>query len=161
MEFTIKVYPGHDGVTDQLQTLEIGDSLIIGDSWGAISYKGPGTFIAGGAGVTPFIAILKDLAHSGNLAGNKLLFANQRERDIILQVEFEQWLGKDFINILSDEHSSKFPHGTIDTNFIKKHTDDMDKYFYVCGPPGMMDSVMGDLSELNVPKNKIVTEDFS
>ena len=161
LEFTIKVYPGHDGVTDQLQTLEIGDSLIISDSWGAISYKGPGAFIAGGAGVTPFISILKDLANQGNLEGNKLLFANKRERDIILQGEFEQWLGKDFVNILSEEHSGKFPHGTIDSDFISEHVENMDKHFYVCGPPPMMESVLSSLSGLNVPKNKIVKEDFS
>ncbi|WDR00201.1 hypothetical protein PSC71_05305 [Devosia sp. J2-20] len=33
----------------------------MGDAWGTIQYQEPGTFIAGGAGVTPFIAILRDL----------------------------------------------------------------------------------------------------
>lgn len=160
LQFTIKVYPNHDGVTDQLQTLEQGDSLLISDSWGAISYQGSGIFLAGGAGVTPFIAIIKDLARKGNLQGNKLLFANKRERDIILQSDFERWLGKDFINILSDEHSSKFPHGTMDKEFIKNHTDNLDKKFYLCGPPPMMDSVYNALLELDVPKKNIITEDF-
>lgn len=161
LEFTIKVYPSHDGVTDQLQTLEIGDTFIIGDSWGAISYKGPGVFLAGGAGVTPFISILKNLRQQGSLEGNKLLFGNKRERDIILQGQFEQWLGKDFINILSDEQSSKFDHGYMDTSFIKKHVENAEKYFYVCGPPPMMDSVLKSLKQLEVPNQKIVTEDFS
>ncbi|RRQ48353.1 flavodoxin reductase [Maribacter algicola] len=160
LQFTIKVYPDHDGVTDQLQTLEQGDSLLISDSWGAISYQGPGIFLAGGAGVTPFIAIIKDLARKGNLKGNKLIFGNQRERDIILQSDFERWLGKDFINILSDEHSSKFPHGTIDKEFIKSNTENLDKKFYLCGPPPMMDSVYNALLELDVPKKNIITEDF-
>ncbi len=160
LQFTIKVYPNHDGVTDQLQTLEQGDSLLISDSWGAISYQGPGVFLAGGAGVTPFIAIIKDLARKGNLEGNTLIFGNQRERDIILQSDFERWLGKDFINILSDEHSSKFPHGTIDKEFIKSHTENLDKKFYLCGPPPMMDSVYNALLELDVPKKNIITEDL-
>jgi predicted ferric reductase len=45
--------------------------LIIRDVWGAIEYKGEGVFIAGGAGVTPFIAILRQLQ-----ADDKLLTTN-------------------------------------------------------------------------------------
>ena len=61
LEFTIKRYPDHHGVTDQLHQLKSGDELIIRDVWGAIEYNGPGYFIAGGAGITPFIAILRSL----------------------------------------------------------------------------------------------------
>jgi hypothetical protein len=160
LQFTIKVYPKHDGVTDQLQTLEQGDSLMISDSWGAISYQGPGVFLAGGAGVTPFIAIIKDLAKKGKLEGNKLIFGNQREKDIILKSDFEKWLGKDFINILSNERSSNYTHGVIDKQYIKDQVEDLDKKFYVCGPPPMMDSVYNALLDLEVPKKNIITEDF-
>ncbi len=161
LQFTIKVYPGHDGVTDMLRTFEQGDDLILEDPWGTISYQGPGVFLAGGAGVTPFIAIIKDLAQKNQLTGNRLLFGNKRERDIILQSQFEKWLGKDFINILSDEHSSKFPHGHIDTAFLKEHVLDMDGKFYLCGPPPMMKSLQSDLNELGVSKNQMVAEELS
>ena len=161
LQFTIKVYPGHNGVTDMLQTLEQGDHLLLDDAWGAISYKGRGIFLAGGAGVTPFIAIFRQLAQQNQLEGNKLLFANQRERDIIMQSEFHRWLGKDFINILSDEHSSKFPHGFIDTEFLKEHITDTDAKFYLCGPPPMMKSVQQDLAKLGVSKGQLVTEELS
>lgn len=56
LEFVIKIYPGHDGVTKQIGQLKEGDSFLIGDPWGTIQYKGQGVFLAGGAGVTPFIA---------------------------------------------------------------------------------------------------------
>src|SRR5947207_13959365 len=56
LEFTIKIYE-HKGVTEALGKLQVGQELIIRDVWGVIAYKGPGVFIAGGAGVTPFIAI--------------------------------------------------------------------------------------------------------
>ncbi len=62
LEFVIKIYDDHNGVTHKLDTLNIGDQLIIDDPWGTIQYKGPGVFLAGGAGVTPFIAILRRLA---------------------------------------------------------------------------------------------------
>ena len=70
LEFTIKSYfnTGEDGVTERLYGYKPGQSLVIRDVWGTITYKGPGTFIAGGAGVTPFIAILRDLHHRRKLA---------------------------------------------------------------------------------------------
>lgn len=63
LQFTIKSYSDHNGVTNQLGQLKAGDELILHDVWGAIQYKGEGTFIAGGAGVTPFIAIFRQLHH--------------------------------------------------------------------------------------------------
>ncbi|MEK7202691.1 MAG: FAD-binding oxidoreductase, partial [Patescibacteria group bacterium] len=70
LEFTIKSYPDHDGVTKKLHELKPGDELLISDPWGTIHYKDRGVFIAGGAGITPFIAIFRDLYQKGKLAGN-------------------------------------------------------------------------------------------
>jgi len=53
LEFTIKIYKERNGVTNQLSLLKPGDELILHDVWGAIQYKGEGSFIAGGAGVLP------------------------------------------------------------------------------------------------------------
>src|SRR5215212_2264693 len=70
LEFTIKSYKDHDGVTNQLYQLKEGDEIIVRDVWGAIEYKGPGCFIAGGAGITPFIAILRQLKKDGRIEDN-------------------------------------------------------------------------------------------
>src|SRR3954464_14817859 len=51
LEFMIKSYRDHDGVTKQLEQLKPGDELIVRDVWGAIEYRGAGIFIAGGAGI--------------------------------------------------------------------------------------------------------------
>lgn len=160
LEFMIKTYPGHKGVTNELLTLQAGDSLIVNDIFGDIAYKGEGTFIAGGAGVTPFIAILRDLRERGKLGGNKLLFANKTQADIILKDEFENMLGKNFVNILSEEKTGKYAYGQITESFIKEHGTPPDSYFYLCGPPPMMDAVEIQLEHLNVAANKIVKEAF-
>lgn len=161
LQFTIKIYSEHDGMTDRLQTMEQGEHLIVGDPWGAIAYQGEGTFIAGGAGVTPFIPIFKDLAQNGNLARHRLLFANKRERDIILESKFNQWLGKDFVNILSEEKSPKHDHGHIDQQFLMDNSLSKENHYYVCGPPPMMKSVMSALENMGVSKDRIITENFS
>ena len=73
LEFTIKSYPQRNGVTNQLLQLKQGDELLLHDVWGAIQYKGEGTFIAGGAGITPFIAIFRQLHKDGKLGNNKII----------------------------------------------------------------------------------------
>ena len=85
LEFTIKIYPSHNGITNELGKLNPGAELIIRDVWGAISYKGKGVFIAGGAGITPFISIFRDLRTKNEISGNTLIFANKTKADIILE----------------------------------------------------------------------------
>ena len=61
LEFTIKLYDNPQGVTNHLKSIKTGEEFEISEAWGAIEYKGEGVFIAGGAGVTPFISIFRHL----------------------------------------------------------------------------------------------------
>ena len=158
LEFTIKIYPSHKGVTSEMDKLKPGDEIIIRDVWGAIAYKGKGVFIAGGAGITPFISIFRDLREKNEVAGNTLIFANKTKADIILEQEFQKLLGKDFINILSDEVIDGYPHGMLSEDFLKASISDFSRKFYVCGPPPMMTAVKSQLASLGVGKNSITVE---
>ncbi|MDC6388871.1 flavodoxin reductase [Maribacter sp. PR1] len=160
LQFTIKVYPSLNGVTKKLSKLEEGAELILGDVFGAIQFKGKGVFLAGGAGVTPFIAIFKSLGFQNEMDYNSLIFANKTEKDIFLEQEFETLLGKRFMNILSEEETQKYPTGHIDRDFLKSIIKDFSQYFYVCGPPEMTESVTEDLKSLGVAAEKIVIEDY-
>ena len=160
LEFNIKTYPSHKGVTNELLQLKMNDELILHDVFGAIAYKGEGIFIAGGAGVTPFISIFRFLQSKNEIGQNKLLFANKTKADIILKPEFEKLLGKNFINILSDENVDGYEFGVITQEFIKAHSDGINKIFYLCGPPPMMDAMEKYLSNLHVPVKSIVKEIF-
>lgn len=159
LELVIKIYDDHDGVTRELDLLKADDELIIGPSWGAIQYKGPGYFIAGGAGVTPFISIIRHLHKQGELKDNKLFFANKTSRDIILQDELQRYLGSNMLNILSREDSDEFPTGRIDKAFLKEQVDDFSKQFYVCGPPQMVEDVNKALKELGASPESVVFEE--
>lgn len=160
LEFTIKIYNNHKGVTDQLDSLKVGDELIVHDVWGTILYDGPGVFIAGGAGVTPFIAILRDLAKGEKIMGNKLIFANQTDKDIILQNELEGILGEQFINILSEGDNKMFAHGYINKKFLENYLQDKNDKVYLCGPEPMMDAVSAILKEMNIKEENIIVEKF-
>ncbi len=160
IEFTIKTYPSHNGVTAQLLSLSKGDELFIHDVFGDITYKGEGIFIAGGAGVTPFISILKQLEKGNSIGNNKLIFANKTQADIILEDKFRQLLGDNFINILSDENVTNYEYGFISADLIKKHTNEHSQYFYLCGPEPMMQAVEKHLSSLGILESHIVKEAF-
>lgn len=160
LEFNTKTYPGRKGVTNELLSLHAGDSLILNDIFGDIAYKGEGVFIAGGAGVTPFIAILRELHTEGKLGNNKLVFANKSRADIMHEDEFRNMLGSNFINILSDEKVEGYEHGYISEAFLKKYAISFDTWFYLCGPPPMMDAVRELLFKLGVQKDKLVEEGF-
>jgi len=157
LEFTIKIYSDHDGVTNQLGGLGAGDHLLIEEPWGTIQYKGKGTFIAGGAGITPFIAILRDLADRGEAEGNRLLFANKSERDIILRETWEKMPGLDCL-FVTDDGSGGLPSGRIDRKFIEKHVRDFSQHFYVCGPDKMVADIMATLKELGAEPEALVFE---
>jgi ferredoxin-NADP reductase len=160
LEFTIKIYPDHHGVTDQLGKLVAGDELILHDVFGTVLYKEEGVFIAGGAGVTPFISIFRQLAQDKKLGKNMLLFANQTAKDIILKEEFEKLLGDRFVNILSNEKTTPYHHGMIDAAFLQKTVKDFSRYFYLCGPDPMVESIRKTLLSLDAIESRIVIEQF-
>jgi ferredoxin-NADP reductase len=160
LEFSIKTYPEHKGVTNELLKLKKTDELILQEVFGAISYKGEGVFIAGGAGVTPFISIFRDLHKKNEIGNNKLIFANKTKADILLEAEFTDLLGKNFINILSDEKADGYFNGQITEDFLKAYVNDTTQHIYVCGPPPMMEAVQKQLSNLHIHKKAIIEEVF-
>src|SRR3954465_9778940 len=130
LEFTIKSYNDHDGVTHQLGMLQAGDELIVRDVWGAIAYQGEGYFIAGGAGITPFIAILRQLHADKKIGGNQLYFSNKTVSDIILHDELDLMLGKNAHYIITGEDSPKYGKGYIDRELLKREIKNFKKPFY-------------------------------
>ncbi|RKN78733.1 ferredoxin reductase domain-containing protein [Ulvibacterium marinum] len=160
LEFVIKTYPSHDGVTDELLSVKAGDELILNEVFGAIEYRGKGAFLAGGSGVTPFIAILKSLEAKKKLSGNSLVFANKKKEDIFLKDTLERMLGRKYINLLSDESTDEYPKGHIDKDFLQNTFSDFNQYFYLCGPPEMMDEIISDLKDLGVAEKNIVVEEY-
>jgi ferredoxin-NADP reductase len=160
LQFTIKTYPSHKGVTNELLQLRKNDELILGDVFGAIEYKGEGYFIAGGAGITPFVSIFRYLRSKNAVGDNKLIYANKTRDDIIFKYEFHYFLGKNFINILSDEVAEGYAHGFITKDFLMEHMIDFNKNIYLCGPPPMMKAVEKIMSGLNVDDKLIIKEAF-
>ena len=158
LEFTIKNYPQYHAVTEQIHKLNPGDSLILSDMFGTIRYTKPGVFIAGGAGATPFIAILRQLAKDNLIKGNTLIFSNKKHEDIILEREFKLILGENCIFTLTREKRDGYEHGRIDEEFLKRYVKDFKQEFYICGPDKFVSDIKKILERLKAPSEVIVFE---
>lgn len=158
LEFTIKRYPDHHGVTDALHRLEPGAHLLISDPWGSIHYAGPGVFIAGGAGITPFIAILRRLARDDQLEGCSLLFSNKTPADIICAAEFRHYLGERCTFLCTRAAAPGCEARRIDKDLLREKIDDFSRRFYTCGPKKFVREINAALVELGANPETIVFE---
>lgn len=158
LEFTIKGYASHAGVTRALHQLQPGARLLMSDGFGTIRYQGPGVFIAGGAGVTPFLAILRDLGRRGELDGQTLIFSNKTPRDMICEKELRHLLGDRCLLLTTGVEAPGYAHRRVDRAFLEEKIGDFEQRFYVCGPPPFMEAVNGALTDLGARVESLVFE---
>lgn len=158
LEFTIKAYPDHAGVTQALHQLEPGAELLMSEPFGTIRYEGSGVFIAGGAGITPFLAILRDLAGKGELDGQTLIFSNKTPRDVICERELRHVLGERCILTCTGAAAPGYENRRIDRAFLEEMVSDFTQRFYLCGPPPFMDAINAALTDLGARSESLVFE---
>ncbi|MBN2873264.1 MAG: flavodoxin reductase [Halothiobacillaceae bacterium] len=149
LELMIKSYGEHDGMTQRLGTSQPGQKLRLSEPFDSFTYDGPGWFIAGGAGITPFLAIIRDLADRGQLDGQKLIYSNKTAGDIIQQRELEAAFGENAHFVCTREQSPLCTHsGHVDDAFLREQIRDLSEEFYVCGPPAFADQVKKTLGDM-------------
>lgn len=158
LEFTIKAYPAHAGVTQALHQLAPGAELLMSEPFGTIRYQGPGVFIAGGAGITPFLAILRDLAGRGELDGQTLMFSSKTPRDVICEKELRYILGDRCLLTCTGAAAPGYEQRRIDRAFLEEKIQDFKQRFYVCGPPPFMEAVNMALADLGASAESLVFE---
>jgi cytochrome-b5 reductase len=158
LEFTIKRYPDHHGVTAHLHTLPPGTGLLLTKPFGTITYQGPGLFIAAGAGLTPFLSIIRNIAASGTAEENALLFSNKTRDDIICEKELRHTFGDRAVFTLTRENNPAYRHGRIDKALIERSLDAKRPYAYVCGPDEFVKQIRQILGEQGLAAEYLVFE---
>ena len=158
LELTIKGYYDHDGVTKKLHSLKAGDELLISDSFGTIQHRGPGVFIAGGAGVTPFLAIIRQLVQEGKLEKYHILFSNKTPADVICEKELRYYFKNRCILTCTRESGPACEKRRIDKDFLKNNIKDFNQHFYVCGPKQFVSNINSTLTDLGANPDSLVFE---
>jgi len=157
IDFVIKIYPGHEGVTREMNGMQPGDRVLAEEPAGAITDHGPGTFLAAGAGITPFIPILDQHARDRRMDECLLVYANKSERDIILKDHWNRLPGLTSVHV-TDADDDGLPTGPVDAKMLDRVVH-RDRPVYLCGPPGFVDTMKSALDEIEFPDDKRVIED--
>jgi ring-1,2-phenylacetyl-CoA epoxidase subunit PaaE len=126
---------------------------------------------AAGSGVTPLISIAKSILKMEPNSRVSLVYGNRSEDSIIFKAKLEelenQYGGRFKVAYLLSRPSEYWvgEKGHINQAkaiyWLKEFETDFKKdEFYLCGPVGMMDSVITALDIYEIPKNRIHKENF-
>ncbi len=158
ISFTIKRYAEDKSVSDKLHSLTPGEKILISNAFGNISYKGPGVFIAAGSGITPFLAIFRQLAVDDKLDGHQLIYSNKTPADVICEKELHHLLSEKCL--LTYTRAKTFDHhnGRIDKTYLSKNIRSFNQYFYICGPKFFVMDVKDILVSLGASSDHLIFE---
>lgn len=155
LELTIKIYEEHKGLTAALSKLTIGNKVMITDPWDSFANNGPGIFIAGGAGITPFIALLRQMQTDRNIGDSWLFFSNKTSQDVFLHNELKSLLGDRYIDVITRDSDGVNSTQHIDESFLSRHIKNLEQPFYVCGPPPFVDSIQDALKKIGATEQMV------
>ena len=132
------------------------------DRFGAAGY----VFIAGGIGITPIISFLRTMVDRGDDRPILLIYADEDEEALVYQTdisEFSRHLNLDVVYVLQEVPEGwDHEEGYVDGDLLEKHLprEKIDRSYFVCGPPPMMDVVEEALLERGVARERLVFERF-
>lgn len=154
LEFIIR--PCNSNAIKKIISKKTKVKVFVTEARGSLYYKGMGTFIAGGTGITPFISIFRDLKQKNDLAGNKLIYSCKSMDDVILHNGLTEMLGMNYTNVFTKERFKKYYFGRIDSNFLRMEIVDFVQYFYVSGSKSFIDNIISILKNFEVDDNSII-----
>jgi ferredoxin-NADP reductase len=142
-----------------LKALKPGDSIEVSDLDGDFllgDLRKEYVFLAGGIGITPFRAMLKQAAHVGKPLRATLIYANRKEV-AAYKKELDAMARR---NPNLKIHYLVHPQ-CIDQETIKELVPDLKTpLFYVSGPEPMVENVGKMLEEMGIPKKRIKQDWF-
>jgi len=171
VDLIVKLIPGGRFSAALRERLAIGDRLRLRGPLGSfgtrLSHR-PMVMVAGGSGKAPILAMLKDLAATGNRRAVTFFYGARTDRDLFLLAELDElvsdnpWLT--FIPALSEPQGNNGPwHGEVGlvTEVLARRlpsTKGMEAY--LCGPPGMVDAVIDVLNASGCKERHIYFDRF-
>lgn len=148
----------------------VGTPAFVDGPHGAFSidrYQAPAyVFIAGGVGITPFLSLLRTMADRGDPRPVLLVYAADRWDEVTYREELERLqerLRLEILYVLEEvPEGVDAEAGYITGEMLERRLPEerFTRYFFICGPPPMMDAVHTALLELGVPEAHVQMERF-
>ena len=129
----------------------------------------PAVLLAGGIGVTPFVSMLRDAAHSKLARELWLFYSNRRPEDAAFLDELMALPGRHprihFVGTMVEMDKSARTwdgeRGFLDRAMLERHLKDLAaNVYYAAGPPGLVESMQKMLIVAGVAEDAIRTDEF-
>lgn len=160
------------------ENLNVGDTIKVMEPMGKFTTvlreenKRHIILFAGGSGITPMMAITKEILHGEPNSIISLIYANRNIDSIIFRDQLDE-IQRDFegrfrvIHILDDAPMDwQGPSGLLNREVLEKLFERIPDWgientqYLMCGPEGMMNNVEDLLNDLKIPKDRIYKESF-
>ena len=168
LEFTKKL-TGHE-FSNTLEALAVGGWIEIEGPYGSFTFEGEYEklcMLSGGVGITPLRSICKYCTDTKLDVSIILIYGNRTEKNIIFREDFEQMQRQNRnlrVVLALDEPGEGWggETGIINVDMLKRNVSDyLERVFYTCGPPGMVQAMTNLLKSLNTSEKQIRTENFA
>ena len=116
--------------------------------FGTIRYAGPGLFLAGGIGVAPMLAILRQLKKDHTLEGNTLIYSARFHIDLIAERELRQMLGNNLHITLTKEQREGYHHSRIIAELLQNILPFFPSREYIIGSELFVDDMRSLVADL-------------
>lgn len=158
LEFIVKVYH-RKGLTEGISQLQPNDIVQISYAWDSFSYKGNGTFIAAGAGITAFLPIFETIKVNriDVKQEHRLIYADKSKNDVLYYKRLKEMFSNNLSVILSRSKARNLAFGRIDLDYLSKIISTTQEYFYICGPRRFEEDVKSHLIRIGVKRRNIQT----
>jgi ferredoxin-NADP reductase len=123
----------------------------------------PAVFLAGGIGITPFLAMVRDAAKRKLPQRITLIYSNRRPQDAAFLAELERLQGPKLrlVTSMTDAPEWRGEKRRIGRELLAEHVSDLRApVYYFAGPPAMTMAVQGMLKELGVSEDDMRSEEF-
>ncbi|KOH47167.1 FAD-binding oxidoreductase [Sunxiuqinia dokdonensis] len=150
LEFVIRIYKDHHGKTEAISKLKAGDEISFTAPFNTFKPKKRAVFLAGGTGITPFIAVMRSMQKAGELDDCLLLFSNKTRKDLFMEDELNEMLGQQYDNVITQDKEDPDYYGNIDEDYLKKRIEDLTRPMLVCGPPAFNEAMEKALKNIGV-----------
>ncbi len=150
--------------TTNIKNVQVGDSAYLEGPYGNFSYLDSANkkqiWIAGGAGITPFLSMARSLSKKSSREIILFYAAEDIEDAVFLRELFQ--IRNLIPHVLTVHIVNRKVSGFVGMEMLKKILPDMQKYdYFICGPPAMAHSLKEGLHTEHVRPSQVFIEEFS